>query len=271
VLDEGDVDVKLALNTDTQGLVNFTGVNVAKLGLESLASFVATQSKVSTLAAKLTAKRTRTVVVDFTVSPKPVTTDNHCQKFLVTKTPLFRLYLEEWLDKYFDQINYDYQNKPIPNQLKIQSVDLTTQIAFAVDISGGATPNLLGNGSTFIVPINGLSLDYSPDYSHKIDMTMKLCDNSAVSEGDSKQVINNPCFPDPAHPDKPILPRALLDKQCQIYAYIEPLLPGVKPPKDIPVNNAYRLSCNKKGVYAKKPNQQLDQPMTHPGPNVLFF
>jgi hypothetical protein len=40
VMDEGDVSVHLGLQTDTQGYVNFTGVNVAKLGLESLASFV---------------------------------------------------------------------------------------------------------------------------------------------------------------------------------------------------------------------------------------
>jgi hypothetical protein len=277
VLDEGDVDVKLNLQTDTQGYVNFTGVNVAQLGLETLASFVATQNKVSTLAAKLTAKRTRTVLVDFSVSPKPIMTDHHCEQFSVTKTALFHLYLEEWLDNYFEQINYDYQNKPIPNQLKIQSVELSTQIAFAVDISGGATPNILGNGSTFIVPINGLSLDYSPDYSHKIDLTLKLCDNSAPSDDDQKvkkdkkQQTENPCFTDPNNPEQSNLPPALLDRQCLIYAYIEPLLSGVKPPKDRPFNEKYRKSCNKKGFYELKPNQQPNQPMTHTGPKVMFF
>jgi hypothetical protein len=270
----GGESCKLNLQTDTQGYVNFTGINIAQLGFESLASLVATQSKVSTLAAKLTAKRTRTVLVSFTVSPKPLTPetiDPHCAPFSVTKTPIFKLYLYDWLESYFNQINYDYQNKPIPNQLKIQSVELSTQIAFVVDISGGATPNVLGNGSTFIVPINGLSFDYNPDYQHKIDLTLKLCDNSALPT--KKKETENPCFPKdepPGYIPLPHLPRELLAEQCRLYAKLEPLLSGVKPPKDIPLSQYYHLSCNKKGVYELKPNQMPDGTMKR-GPDVLFF
>ena len=161
--------------------------------------------------------------------------------------PLTRLYLEEWLDDYFKSLNSDYlQGNPLPNQLKVQSVELSAQIFLAVDVSGGATPNILGNGSTFIVPINGLSLDYNPDYSHKIDITMNACDNSVITEG--KQL---PCFPTEKNTNLPV---ALLKTQCVVYSYLQPLLSGVKPPKDIDATPTTHLTCTKKGVYVEKPN-----------------
>jgi hypothetical protein len=61
VLANDDVTVKLTLQTDSSGYVNFTGVNVAGLGLLSLQQFIATtasgKTTVSTLAAKPSAKR----------------------------------------------------------------------------------------------------------------------------------------------------------------------------------------------------------------------
>jgi hypothetical protein len=268
VLDEGDVSVHLSLQTDTQGYVNFTGVNLAQVGLTSLATFIAAQSKVPTLGAKLTGKRTRTMQVDFTVSPKPLTLPKgkhstkttssktlssptqppyDCTHFTPTNNPLTRLYLKEWLDNYFEHINYDLRNKAIPEQLKIQSVELSTAIFLAVDVSGGATPNVLGNGSTFIIPINGLSLDYNPDYQNKIDMTMNICDNSVTSEAE-----NNPCFANDSSNTN--LPLGLLRTQCLIYAYLQPLLSGVKPPKDISLNSETHATCSKKGFYIRRPN-----------------
>lgn len=73
VLAQQDVAVKLTLSTDEQGYVNFTGVNVAQLGLGSLAQLVAAtgsgKATIRTLAAKASAKRTKTVEIDFSVSP----------------------------------------------------------------------------------------------------------------------------------------------------------------------------------------------------------
>jgi hypothetical protein len=111
---------------------------LAGLSSQSLASFIATQSKVSTLAAKLQAKRTRTALVSYTVSPKPFSNDKiakenpksptrNCDRFSVKYNPLTRLYLEEWLANYFKSINSDYlEKKPLPNQLKIQSMELSS-------------------------------------------------------------------------------------------------------------------------------------------------
>ena len=46
--------------------------------------------------------------------------------------------MKEWLEHYFERINSDYENKPMPNQLKIQSVELSSALLLAFDISGGA-------------------------------------------------------------------------------------------------------------------------------------
>jgi hypothetical protein len=273
VLDEAsDVTVKLQLQTDHQGYVNFTGINLAKLGFESLAHFVSSTSSVPSLAAKATAKRTRTVEVDFTVSPKPFAQNvssghkkpYNCEQWSLGNNPATHLYLKDWLENYFERINWDYQHKPIPNQLKIQSVDLTTQIFLAVDVSGGATPTLLGGGSTFIVPINGLGLDYNPDYQHKIDMNMKMCNNSYAVDAQTKFDRLNPCYAK-ADTDNTRLPTALLYRQCKIYADLVPLLPGVTPPKDIPLgirgNASYHLTCNKLGQYVPRMDAPLSMPL----------
>jgi hypothetical protein len=105
----------------------------------------------------------------------------HCQKWKTTDNPVTRLYLKDWLNNYFETINVEYVDltktpyedkdltsallhrgrplippPPVPAQFKMQSVVLSTTILLIGDISGGATPNLLGNGSTFIVPVNGI-------------------------------------------------------------------------------------------------------------------
>jgi hypothetical protein len=289
VLDEAsDVAVKLQLQTDHQGYVNFTGINLAKLGFESLAHFVSSTSSVPSLAAKATARRTRTVEVDFTVSPKPFAQNvssgskksYNCEQWSLSNNPATHLYLKDWLESYFEHLNWDYQHKPIPNQLKIQSVDLTTLIFLAVDVSGGATPSLLGGGSTFIVPINGLGLDYNPDYSHKIDMNMKMCNNSyavdagtsAVDAATAKFDQLNPCYAkDDTHNTR--LPLALLYRQCRIYADLVPLLPGVTPPQDIPLgklgNASYHRTCNKLGQYVRRMDAPLSMPPQGFVPNGL--
>jgi hypothetical protein len=296
-LSNDDADIKLTLNTDTSGYVNFTGVNVAQLGLESIASFITTQSKVSTLAAKVSGKTTRTVTVSFSVSPNPLPSstqviDNsnrvvqildpvtnkpmswNCQQNYRVDNPITKLFLRDWLTSYFETINTLDKNQPfpppltltdtiargirqiaypdaIPEQFKVQSVELSTQFFIGVDVSGGATPNLLGNGSVFIVPINGLSLDYNPDYSHKVDITLNMCDSW---EQDS------PC----SGAFTPTNWTPLLDKQCEIYSRLAPLL-AVKPPREYEGRGAHcsgSCICSKsKGIYVPKCDPRQMSPL----------
>ena len=140
--------------------------------------------------------------MDFTVSPKPLagTPKTHanaknrnetfaCLRWMSSDNPITHLYLKDWLEEYFRRINEDARSGTVPTQLKFQTVDLTSSLFLAADISGGASP-FLGNGTTFIVPINGLTFDYNPDYQHKIDLSMKVCDNTPTIEGGE-----NPCYP----------------------------------------------------------------------------
>jgi hypothetical protein len=279
-LADEDVSVRLTLNTDTSGYVDFTGINVAQVGLETLASFISTQSKVSTLAAKVSGKRTRTVTVSFSVSPNPLPSDKNqylidpvthkaitpnCAQNWRANNLVESLYLRDWLTSYFETINTLDKNQrfspsdnptdniarairqvaypdAIPEQFKIQSVEMSTQFLIAADISGGATPNILGNGSVFILPINGLSADYNPDYSDKIDITLNMCDSL---QNDS--TCNGKKPPTAYYP--------LLDKQCEIYSHLAPLL-TVKPPRDYQdfgKTCSGQCTCSKyKGIYVPK-------------------
>jgi hypothetical protein len=282
VLANEDVAVKLNLQTDSSGYVNFTGINVSQVGLAAFQQFVlsATSGKttIPTLAAKASAKRTKTVQINFSVSPAAL--DIHlfstnpsdpkakkqtinCQVWenSLANNPLNRLYLKDWLNNFFETVNAgtkqpQYANTdlsdtilnalrslkppdPVPSQFKIQSVELSTQIQLAADISGGATPNILGDGSVFILPINGLSFDYNPDYVHKIDFTLSLCDNR-----------NSACYP----PDVGAPPLThLMKDQCHLYAKLAPLMSGIKQPKDATIKGV-QYTCNKDGYYVPANN-----------------
>jgi hypothetical protein len=242
VLSNSPVSIKLSLTTDQSGYVNFTGVNVTQLGLGALQNFITatTQGKVTTpsLAAKLSGKRTRSVEVDFTVSPSDLDSTLYpnagadkssppvnCTKWRQTDNPVQSLYLKEWLGNYFNTINLPAPESEIPGtadnvmkDVEIQQVELTTAFQIVADLSGGATPNVLGNGSVFILPVGGLSLDYSPDITHKVDIIMKLC-NRAVDD--------QTCFAKAGQ----IKPWQLIsDVQCKFYSALSPIMSGVSNP-----------------------------------------
>jgi hypothetical protein len=256
-LAQEDVKIVLTLTVDEAGNVAFAGINVAQLGFSSLAAFIASQTQnskiVPTLGAKLSIKRTKTVVITFSVSPKPLPDDPRIRKSkgidrtyhcfsLDTESPLNSLYLREWLNSFFERINADSQlpqNKDgaqssPPRQFKMQSVELSTQFIIAADIGAGLTPSVLGDGTAFIVPITGLTAGYSPDYAHKIGITLNVCDQTQPScnpKGEEKYTTLPP----------------LLERQCRAYGTLAPLL-SVKPPKDVYVNGTHKR-CTKAGVY----------------------
>jgi hypothetical protein len=259
VLSDDDVKVVLALQTDDQGYVNFTGINAAQIGLNNLQAFIASQSKLSTLGAKLSAKRTKTVAVTFSVSPttleKTGIPNANCAT-IYNETPLTRLYLRDWLNNYFETINESFGNPkvayqdlsasdfllhnvlrplvpppPVPKQFKIQTVELSTTLVLVADVSAGLNQNVFGNGTTFLVPINGLGVDYNPDYSHKLDITLNICDSTDLTSC-------NPTIPN----------IKVLTAQCTQYGLLNPLLPDVKPPKDYTADGKH-YRCNRQGKY----------------------
>lgn len=265
VLSDDDVKVVLTLTTDEQGSVNFAGINAAQLGLSSLQALIANNAKVSSLAAKLQVKRTKSVAMTFSVAPSALRKDlvqtadmrvmsRTCANFS-TENRLTKLYLKDWLNNYFEVINSGYENpnapyknesatelllhkilRPIspppevPKQFKIQSVGIATSIALVADVNAGLNQQVLGNGSTYIVPINGLGVDYNPDYVHKIELTLNVC------QRDDRTSCNLA--------DQSI---ATLNKQCAQYGLLNPLMP-VTPPKDYELaGQQYR--CTRDGKY----------------------
>jgi len=271
VLADDDIAVKLSLQTDESGYVNFTGINASKLGFDSLQTLISSttsgKTTVSSLGAKLSGKRTKTVLINFSVGAKslassPKATGDQmttvpCAEWKKKANPITSLYLKDWLNNYFETINDDHPDTqykdapntttvtddllragrvavpPVPNQFKIQSVEISTAILIAADVSAGASPNFLGNGTVFIFPINSLGLDYNPDYTHKIDITLNVCDNSVQPDPlDPKRTIPDPChYKEVAWALTP-----QLVKQCQVYSWLAPLLSGVKPPPDVDVD-----------------------------------
>jgi hypothetical protein len=128
-------------------------------------------------------------------------------------------------------------------------VELATTILLIADLSAGAAPSVLGNGTVFIVPINALGVDYNPDYSHKIDLTLNICD------GTDKQN----CNPPDANYNPPI---ALLKRQCAEYGLLNSLL-AVKPPKDYQIGTKH-MRCNKSGRYYELPEPTPTPSAPHP-------
>jgi hypothetical protein len=302
--------------TDETGYVNFTGIDVAQIGLTGLQNFItsATSGKVSvpSLAAKATAKRTKNVTITFSVGVKPdiaKRNKNPNDPTLYANDPATKvvsfddgdkvrcvpwannyakkLYLKEWLLKYFETINagtikddegnkttdntskwlaklkcndsYDpavFSNPCVPDNLKVTSIELKSMIMLAADVSAGATPSLLGNGSVFILPINGLGVDYNPDYSHQIDVTLNICDNHF----NQCTILNNPNAV-----NREVT--GILQTQCQFWATLGPISTGMKAPVDVytklasksplPAPEFRTCSCNKcTGQYELQPEKK---------------
>jgi hypothetical protein len=223
----------------------------------------------------MTAKRTKTVTVTFSVSPKSFKKEGipfNCTG-LEIENPISSLYLTNYLNNYFETINFNGINPPykdasltdsvlhairpirdpppVPSQLKIQSVELATTILLMADVSAGATPSVLGNGAVFIVPINGLGVDYNPDYSHKIDVLINLCDQSDPSCNPKSWPANeyrlaHGIAPPQIKGDADV---ALLVRQCTEYGLLNPLF-TVKPPKDYIDAKLGHVRCGKNGQYS---------------------
>ena len=250
LLDDDDVPVKLTLSTDNQGNVNFTGIDAAKLGFEAIADLITKQSSVPSLGAKLSAKRSRTVQIAFAVSPKPLSAQKltkanlndpsdfpqtvNCRSYRDRANPATALYLKQWLKNYFYTVNYKEKAEE-PEQFKMQSINLTTAILIGVDLSAGATPRVLGNGNVFILPVHGMNLGFSPSYSHKIDMTLRVCDNSF-----EKHSKFRPCLDTPYETTL----TAKLREQCKLYSKLVGILKDVTSPKDV-MQNGKHLRCDK--------------------------
>ena len=265
-LTSGDVAVTLTLQTDHSGYVNFTGINVAKVGLTAFESFITSTGSgaaaVPTLAAKVTPTRSRTVTIVFSVPVISSTSskiEEHCPAW--ARNYANHLFLKEWLNHYFDRINatqadeaeiekeksgsqcnlgtnsgFESYLPPIASDpcigdgVKIASVDLKTQFKIAADVSGGSTPALFG-GAVFLLPVSGVGLDYNLDYSDSVDIKLAMCNN-----------MDGSCSQQPPGALEPF--SSWYQQQCEAYWVINPILGTMKLPQNVCSRANETLSCS---------------------------
>jgi hypothetical protein len=166
----------------------------------------------------------------------------NCTKWRQSDNPVLSLYLKDWLGNYFNTVNNPIAESEIPGtadsvmqEIDISQVELSTAFQIVADVSGGATANLLGNGSVFIFPVSGLSLDYSPDLTHKVDITIKMCNTEKPG---------STCF---ATAGQTKLWEPISDEQCRVFSAVSPILSGAVISDPGPrLKNGQRVVCNKR-------------------------
>jgi hypothetical protein len=187
--------VTLSLQTDNTGSVQYTGINLSKVGLTSLAQLITVQNNAPSLQAKIQGKSTVSAQVALSVPQtlKPTTIPGTWSpdpknpgKFKkspdvvikgldsVGDCPAFpggflnRLYLKAWFDRFFENLRDNHQNT---EGVCMPSITLKTQFALVLDVSAGVNPL---PGTAFIVPISGLTGDYSPTFTHSLQIAFAL-------------------------------------------------------------------------------------------------
>jgi hypothetical protein len=80
-------------------------------------------------------------------------------------TPLF---LKNWLEKFFQRLE---ENVNETSAACMSKLTLQTQFMLLVDVSGGTNPIF---GTSFIVPISGINVDYNPTFTHSLTIALAL-------------------------------------------------------------------------------------------------
>jgi hypothetical protein len=163
---EKDSVATLSLNvqTDNTGKLSYLGIDLSKLGpLAPLSDLVTAASKVPSLQASGQVKSTISSQVDFNIlqSAHPLAPD--CTE---SNGKIFRYYLKEWLEKFQQNSTEGHFNKA---ELCMTKITLKTTFAVVLDVNGGLSPLV---PSTVILPISGTNFDYSPTFTHFLNITL---------------------------------------------------------------------------------------------------
>jgi hypothetical protein len=202
----GGAQVQLKLTTDLQGYVQWLGINLKGLGLSELAQLVTKTNNNPSLQLKAQGKSTIVSQVDFVI---PQTSQGYIQKTIklppylrlqagcnptTLQTSLkygwFNLWLDDSLKRYTVRIYKadnlvpaagNPQNKIFFDLVCRPKLTISTQFQLLFDVSAGTN---LFNAFPIILPISGLNIDGSPDYTHylQIAFTLKQSDDPDVSK-----------------------------------------------------------------------------------------
>lgn len=168
-LSRTDADVKLNLQSQYGGYVQYLGIDFNRLGFTSLADLVTASQKTPSLGAKVSPTSTVYAEVAMKVPQKldkKESIRNFCKQLgEETSQVIKKLYIEEWLTNFFDKAR-------AMDGISMSTVKLHTDFVIAVDINSGVNPFF---GNTYLLPISGLNVDFNPKFTHSLDITLNLC------------------------------------------------------------------------------------------------
>jgi hypothetical protein len=193
----GPIKIDLTLQTDFNGSVQYVGVDFSKAGLDSIAKLIAQTNGRPSLGAKVQGKKTVSAAFTTQFDPKDIADPKsreqfkqHCDDYeFETKYDLMRqLSLKQWLSNYFKAMHRDMSRRDDEGKSKklqfasasLTQVKLSTQFQIGVDVAFGTNPFF--PHPFVIIPFSGLNLDFNPSASHKLDITLPMC-NPAGNNG----------------------------------------------------------------------------------------
>jgi hypothetical protein len=160
-----DVGVKLTLTTDVSGTVNYTGIDLHKLGLTSVAQLISLNKDIPNLGAKLQGKGTITATVDIA---KLNFTGESCHDTF--NKPMAYFFIKEWLTNFLQQRAIEMKSMEGVSDFKLT---MGTKFQLVLGINAGLTPL---SGTTYLLPISAVSGDFGPTYTHDLSITFnKVC------------------------------------------------------------------------------------------------
>jgi hypothetical protein len=159
--------VQLSLQSDNSGSVTYVGIDLNRIGLGSIAELVSSQNKAPNLQAGLQGKSVTSSQIEFDVPQTPAGLERVRCDDSVRQLPL-PLDLDSWLTRFFQNLEAHRDNT---ETACISKVTLKTQFQLIVPIKGGVNPLF---GTAFILPISGLNFEYSPAFTHSLQVAFSL-------------------------------------------------------------------------------------------------
>jgi len=162
--------IQLTLQSDHGGSVTYVGIDLNRLGLGSVADLIAAQNKAPNLSAGVQGKSVTSSQIEFDVPQTLAGLERVRCDETVTKLPM-PLDLDSWLTRFFRNLEAHSDNTATTCMSK---VTLKTQFQLVVPIKGGVNPLF---GTAFILPISGLNFEFSPAYTHTLQVSFALNKN----------------------------------------------------------------------------------------------
>jgi hypothetical protein len=191
--------------TDLQGNVTYLGVNLSKFGLSSLAELVTKNNSIPSLQLKGQGKSTVTSQVDFVIPqtdqdaillnrpkmrssnfaglvapppPGPIPLNQLKLRPCIKSVKYYWLYLRlrEALDRYKGKLYApEGTSGTFYTDVCQPKLTISTQFQLLFDVSAGVNPFIFAN--PIILPISGLNVDASPDYTHFLQIVFSIREN----------------------------------------------------------------------------------------------